>query len=149
VADGVYAAVAAPAYKVNSNAAVIVTDDGVVVVDSHSKPSAARAVYTEIQEWVQTLNALEKLDFTHIIPGHGEVLPKAHLTFFRGYLTDLITAVKTASGGGATLEEMQKKIADQLAPKYEQAMSKYPLGRYRDRIGQNVEMVYRKVVKKG
>ena len=101
------------------------------------------------EEWVQTLNALEKLDFTHIIPGHGEVLPKAHLTFFRGYLTDLITAVKTASGGGATLEEMQKKIADQLAPKYEQAMSKYPLGRYRDRIGQNVEMVYRKVVKKG
>ena len=149
VGDGVYAAVAAAAYKVNSNAAVIVTDDGVVVVDSHSKPSAARAVYTEIQEWVQTLNALEKLDFTHIIPGHGEVLPKAHLTFFRGYLTDLITAVKTASGGGATLEEMQKKIADQLAPKYEQAMSKYPLGRYRDRIGQNVEMVYRKVVKKG
>ena len=53
------------------------------------------------------------------------------------------------SGGGATLEEMQKKIADQLAPKYEQAMSKYPLGRYRERIGQNVEMVYRKVVKKG
>src|SRR5438874_3466583 len=49
VADGVYAAIAAPAYKVNSNAAVIVTDDGVVVVDSHSKPSAARAVYTEIQ----------------------------------------------------------------------------------------------------
>src|SRR5207247_4901250 len=49
VADGVYAAIAAPAYKVNSNAAVIVTDDGVVVVDSHSKPSAARAVYQQIQ----------------------------------------------------------------------------------------------------
>ena len=32
VADGVYAAVAAATYKVNSNAAVIVTDDGVVVV---------------------------------------------------------------------------------------------------------------------
>src|SRR5262245_37854667 len=48
VADGVYAAVAAPAYKVNSNAAVIVTNDGVVVVDSHSKPSAARAVYQQI-----------------------------------------------------------------------------------------------------
>jgi len=318
VADGVYAAVAAARYKVNSNAAVIVTDDGVVVVDSHSKPSAARALYTEIQgitkkpvrkivnthfhwdhwqgnevykaanpgleivasqrtqenltradagvggvpyiekqlgalpgeidklkddarratdpttkarieanleqaeaylselkqlrptlptrtvsttvnlreqgreiqlhllgrghtdgdlyvylpkekvvatgdalidwmpflndgypeEWVQTLSALEKLDFTHIIPGHGEVVPKAHLTFFRGYLTDLIAAVKKAAGEGATLEEMQKKVGDQLAPRYEQGMSKYPLGRYRDRIGLNVEMVYRKVVKK-
>src|SRR2546427_4230506 len=49
VDDGVWAAVAAVRYKVNSNAAVIETDDGVVVVDSHSKPSAARALYTEIQ----------------------------------------------------------------------------------------------------
>jgi glyoxylase-like metal-dependent hydrolase (beta-lactamase superfamily II) len=39
------------------------------------------------EEWVQTLTALEQYDFTHIIPGHGEVLPKAHLVFFRGYLT--------------------------------------------------------------
>ena len=49
VADGVYAAVAAPRYKVNSNAAVILTNDGVVVVDSHSKPSAAQALYRDIQ----------------------------------------------------------------------------------------------------
>src|ERR687887_964901 len=48
VADGVYAAVAAPRYKVNSNAAVILTNDGVVVVDSHSKPSAAQALLREI-----------------------------------------------------------------------------------------------------
>src|SRR5439155_26828886 len=45
VADGIYAAIAAPRYKVNSNAAVILTNDGVVVVDSHSKPSAAQALY--------------------------------------------------------------------------------------------------------
>ena len=49
MADGVYAAIAAPQYKVNSNAAVILTNDGVVVVDSHSKPSAAQALYKEIQ----------------------------------------------------------------------------------------------------
>src|SRR5262245_65386361 len=49
VADGVYAAIAATQYKVNCNAAVIVTNDGVVVVDTHSKPSAARAVYQEVQ----------------------------------------------------------------------------------------------------
>src|SRR5437667_1016573 len=267
VADGVYAAVAAPRYKVNSNAAVILTNDGVVVVDSHSKPSAAQALYRDIQgitkqpirkvinthfhwdhwqgnqvyaaaspnleiiasertkgnltkpdagvgglsyvekqletvpkeidklkndiqqasnpeqkarleanlqqteayfeelkhlkptlptrtvassvtlneqgreiqvlvlgrahtdgdvfiylpkekvvasgdalvdwmpflndgypeEWGQTLTALEKYDFTHIIPGHGEVVPKAHLAFFRGYITDLIAAVKKAA----------------------------------------------------
>jgi hypothetical protein len=27
-------------------------------------------------------------------------------------------------------------------------MSKHTLGRYRDRVGQNIEMVYQKVVKK-
>ena len=100
------------------------------------------------EEWVQTLTALEKYDFTHIIPGHGEVLPKEHLVFYRGYLTDLIAAVKQAAAAGASLDEMQKALGDQLAAKYEQAMSKYPLGRYRDRVGQNVEMVYQKVVKK-
>ena len=318
VADGIYGAIAAPRYKVNSNAAVIVTNDGVVVVDAHSKPSAARSLYTEIQglakkpvkkvvnthfhwdhwqgnevyaaansgleiltsqrtkenltrpdagvggvpyiekqiaslpkeidqlkadimkapnaetkarlesnlrqaesflqelksmkpalptrtitstvtlkeqgreiqlhllgrghtdgdvfvylpkekvvvtgdalidwmpflndgfpeDWVQTLTALEKLDFTHIIPGHGGVLPKSHLAFFRGYLTDLIAAVKKGGADGASLDDMKKTIGDQLAPKYEAGMSKHPLGRYRDRIGQNVEMVYLKVVKK-
>jgi hypothetical protein len=44
---------------------------------------------------------------------------------------------------------MTPTVADQLAPNYEQGMSKYPLGQYRDRIGTNVEAVYRKVVHKG
>ena len=44
VADGVYAAIAAPRYKVNSNAAVILTNDGVVVVDSTQAVGGAGAV---------------------------------------------------------------------------------------------------------
>jgi glyoxylase-like metal-dependent hydrolase (beta-lactamase superfamily II) len=298
VADGVYAAIAAPQYKVNSNAAVILTNDGVIVVDSHSKPSAARALYKEIQgvtrqpirtlinthfhwdhwqgnevyaaafpnleiltsertrqnlttpdvgagglpyiekqlaalpteiaqlkddivqasnpeqkarlevnlqqaeaffeelqhlqpalptrtvassaalhasgrdirllllgrahtdgdlfiylprekviatgdavvdwmpflgdgcpeEWIQTLNALEQVDFTHIIPGHGDVVTKDHIAFFRGYLMDLIATVKQAAATGASLDELKPVVADQLAPKYERGMSKYPLG---------------------
>ena len=100
------------------------------------------------EEWVQTLTALEKLDFTEIIPGHGTVRPKSQLAFFRGYIVDLIAAVKKAAADGATLEEMQKKISDDLAPKYESGMTKYPVGQYRDRIPVNVEMVLKKVVKK-
>jgi hypothetical protein len=296
VADGVYAAIAAPQYKINSNAAVILTNDGVIVVDSHSKPSAARALFKDInevyaaasphleiiasertrenlttpgvgvggipfieqqqtalpqeiaqlkddilratsseqkarleanlqqaeayleelktlrptlptrtvarslplpaagrdiqllllgrahtdgdlfiylpkekvvitgdavvdwmpflgdgypEEWVQTLHALEQVDFTHMILGHGEVAAKAHLPFFRGYLTDLIAAVQQAAAAGASLEEMQKGVADQLAPAYESGMSRYPLGQYRERISLNIEAVYRKVVTQG
>ena len=85
------------------------------------------------EEWVQTLAALERLDTAQVIPGHGNVAPKGHLAFFRGYLTDLIAAVKQAGAQGARLDEMKKTAGDQLAPKYEQGMSKYPLGRYRDR----------------
>jgi cyclase len=318
VGDGVYAAIAAPRYKVNCNAAVIMTNDGVVVVDSHSKPSAARVLYSEIQsmtkqpikkiinthfhwdhwqgnevytsanpgvevlasertkenltrpdagvgglahierqlaampgeiaklkddiqkesdptkkgnlesslrqaeeyekelrtmkpplptrtvattttiheggreiqlhvlgrahtngdlfiflpkekaivtgdavvdwmpfmgdgypeEWPETLGLLDKLGFDSIIPGHGDVRPKSHLAFFQGYFVDLLAAVKKAAADGASLDEMKTKVGDQLAPKYESGFSKYPLGRYRDRVGTNVEAVYTKVVKK-
>ena len=82
-----------------------------------------------------------------IIPGHGEVASREHLAFFRGYLTDLIGAVKQAAADGASLDEMKRVIPDQLAPEYEQGMSKYPLGQYRDRIGLNIEMVYKKTIK--
>ena len=49
VADGVYAAIARPAYKTNCNAAVIILDDSVLVVDTHSKPSAARGLIAQIK----------------------------------------------------------------------------------------------------
>ena len=50
VADGVYAAISKPAYKVNCNAAIILFDDSVLVVDTHSKPSAARALIEQIKK---------------------------------------------------------------------------------------------------
>lgn len=49
VVPGVYAAIAQEQYKVNCNAAVILLDDGVLVVDTHSKPSAARALIAQIK----------------------------------------------------------------------------------------------------
>src|SRR6266852_2834263 len=50
VADGVYAAIAKPAYKLNCNAAIILLGDSVLVVDTHSKPSAARALIEQIKK---------------------------------------------------------------------------------------------------
>jgi cyclase len=49
VVPGVYAAIAKEQYKVNCNAAVIMLDDSVLVVDTHSKPSAARALMAQIK----------------------------------------------------------------------------------------------------
>jgi len=50
VAAGVYAAISKPAYKVNCNAVIIFLDDSVLVVDTHSKPSAARALIAQIKK---------------------------------------------------------------------------------------------------
>jgi cyclase len=49
VVPGVYAAIAKEQYAVNSNAAIILLDDSVLVVDTHSKPSAARALIAQIK----------------------------------------------------------------------------------------------------
>lgn len=49
VAKGVYLAVARPQTKTNSNAAIIVLENSVLIVDTHSKPSAARALTKQIQ----------------------------------------------------------------------------------------------------
>ena len=49
VVPGVWAAIAREQYKVNCNAAVIELDDGLLVVDTHSKPSAARALIDQIK----------------------------------------------------------------------------------------------------
>ena len=50
VVEGVYAAIAQPQFKVNCNAAVILLDDSVLVVDTHSKPSAARALIDAVKK---------------------------------------------------------------------------------------------------
>jgi glyoxylase-like metal-dependent hydrolase (beta-lactamase superfamily II) len=49
VADGVYAAIARPRTILNCNAMVVVLEDGVLVVDTHSKPSAARSLIDQIK----------------------------------------------------------------------------------------------------
>ena len=49
VTDDVYLAVARQAHVINSNAAIIILDDGVLVADTHSKPSAARALIEQIK----------------------------------------------------------------------------------------------------
>jgi cyclase len=50
MADGVWAAISKPTYKVNCNAAIILFDDSVLVVDTHSKPSAARALIEQVKK---------------------------------------------------------------------------------------------------
>jgi cyclase len=54
VADGVYAALARPQIMTNCNAAIFVNSQDVLVVDAHSKPSAAAALIAQIRKEVTT-----------------------------------------------------------------------------------------------
>ena len=79
VGDGVWVAVAAPAYKVNCNTAIIENDDGVMVVDTHSKPSAARVIVGKLREL--TSKPVRYVVNTHFHWDHwhgNEVYPAAY-----------------------------------------------------------------------
>ena len=54
VADGVYAALAKPQILTNCNAAIFVGSRDVLVVDAHSKPSAAASLIAQIKKEVTT-----------------------------------------------------------------------------------------------
>ena len=60
VADGVYAALAKPRTPINCNAAVIVYDEGVLVVDTHSRPSSATGAHPADQERHRQARALRR-----------------------------------------------------------------------------------------
>jgi glyoxylase-like metal-dependent hydrolase (beta-lactamase superfamily II) len=90
-------------------------------------------------EWVATLDALDQLEFDRIVGGHGGVLPRARLRFFRNYLADLIAEVRKARGRGETLEQAKTSVAAALRPAYDAGMN----GEFAGSIAANVEKVFR------
>ena len=64
VADGVYAALARPRTPINCNAAVVVYDEGVLVVDTHSRPSSAEALIRQIR--TLTDKPVRSVSYTHL-----------------------------------------------------------------------------------
>ena len=81
------------------------------------------------EDWAGTLDRLAELDFTHIIMGHGAPTGREWLGVFRGYVHDMVEAVREEAARGATLEEVQRRVTDRLAPAYEKPFSAY--GDYR------------------
>lgn len=117
VSDGVYAAIARPAPMLNCNAAVIVTADHVLVVDTHSKPSAASALINQIRREVSDRPVRYVIN-SHFHWDHAQgnlAYPKAF-----GQSTEVISSTSTrewmAREGASRLREslaaLPKRIAD-------------------------------------
>jgi len=95
------------------------------------------------EDWAGTLDALGQLDFTQLIMGHGDPAGRDWLRTFRGYVGDMVEAVRREVATGATLDEVKKRVPDLLASRYEQPFSTY--GNYRPwRTGLlgNIERTY-------
>jgi hypothetical protein len=95
------------------------------------------------EDWVTTLDRLAQLDFTHIIMGHGDPAGRDWLRTFRGYVHDMVEAVREQVATGATLDEVKQRVPTKLAPTYEKAFSTYGDYRpWRQGLLANIERTY-------
>jgi cyclase len=117
VAPGIYGAIAKPTAMLNCNAAVIVNRDHVLVVDTHSKPSAAKALIQQIRDEVTSLPVRYVVD-SHLHGDHAmgnEAYPEVF-----GANVEVISSVKTREWleklgvprMRETLDNLPKQIAD-------------------------------------
>ena len=92
VATGIYGAIAKPTAMLNCNAAIIVNRDHVLVVDTHSKPSAAKALIRQIRDEITLLPVRYVVD-SHLHGDHAmgnEAYPEVF-----GANVEVISSVKT------------------------------------------------------
>jgi len=62
-------------------------------------------------EWITTLDALKKLEFDTVLPGHGVPFhEKSLITAFQNYLSDFMTKVAALRKQGLSAEEAAKEV---------------------------------------
>src|SRR5499426_1711608 len=114
VADGVHAAVAAPAYKVNSNTAIIENDDGLMVVDTHSKPSAAHVIVAQLREMTSkpvryVINTHFHWDHWHGNEVYPDMYPHAEI------VTNQLTREAMVKKGLKRIQDHVRQMPDEIA----------------------------------
>jgi hypothetical protein len=70
-------------------------------------------------DWIRTLDAAEKLDFQHVIGGHGNVIEgKEKFELWKQYFRDLLGETAQAYSEGASEEDAEKSVSKLLTAKY-------------------------------
>ena len=89
-----------------------------------------------VEEWIDSLKAVEAMDFDILAPGHGPMGGKGDVTAFREYMEDLYSQVLAAVRAGMTLEETQAAVD----------LSKYAeWGQYEAWAPMNIAGAYREI----
>ena len=90
--------------------------------------------------WIKVLDAIEKLDASHIVGGHGAVMHDQHaIRLWRDYFKDLVAQTGRAFAAGASLEQARRLVAPRLVGAYG---NRFPKSFSDDVLG-HVEKAYR------
>ena len=112
-------------------------------VELKNKAAAALVLLESAYAWARQARPTQPITSAVWIGNWGDPQKLSTTEKFMLEQSDIITFHNYAS-----LDEMKKILPDRLAVKYEQGMSKHPVGQFRERIGLNIEMAYNKTIGK-
>ncbi len=114
VAEGVYAAVARPSALINCNAAIFENANDLMIVDTHSKPSAVVALVSQIRREISAkpiryiVNTHFHWDHTQGTPSYKRIAPRADVV--SSDATRSLIAELGAARLKASIEEVPKAV---------------------------------------
>lgn len=89
-----------------------------------------------IEDWIESLARVERMDFDVLVPGHGRVGRKEHVRMFREYLEDLRGQVLRLAREGRSLDEIKTLVDGSKYAGWASFTEWFPL---------NIEGMYRQV----
>src|SRR3984957_12575222 len=139
IADGIYAALARPQVLTNCNAAIFVNSQDVLVVDAHSKPSAAASLIAQIKKDV-TAKPVRYLVNSHFHWDHtqGDAAYKANNAKVDIIASDTTKQLMTQLSRNRLKESLDgvPKQIDDVQARLAKATSNADKARYTDLIRQ-------------
>lgn len=114
VAEGIYAAVARPSALINCNAVIFENANDLMIVDTHSKPSAVVSLVSQIRREITTkpiryiVNTHFHWDHTQGTPSYKKIAPRADV------VSSAATRSLIAEFGAASLEASLEQIPKTL-----------------------------------
>lgn len=89
---------------------VFLPNEKVVITGDFLTSALSNMSDAYVDEWVASLDALKKLDFDTVVPGHGEAFTdKAKIDYFQSYLRDVWTEVGRLKRAGVSAEAAAKQ----------------------------------------
>ncbi len=89
-------------------------------------------------EWIDTLDAAERLEFDTVVGGHGDVMHgKARFELWKEFLRDIMQRTAAAYADGDSMEDAKQRVSEAMIPLYADR-----LPRFRKFIAEDVAKAY-------